>query len=435
SPLLHQGPPGGSAVARDPPGRGLPHAPPHEPDLLRGQVLRLPAQGQQRPAQPRALRGGPLRGLVRLGQGAAAEGPDQPRGLDLVPVRQPALPPLLQELQREGLGRPGQRDLGRLGGAAHQEPLPALRHRQRPAPEAEPEGHRVPHRGVPVPEVRAGDDVGAVHRARREGRHPCGDGAEGHEHPPRRRQGHRGRHHRPRRPHREPPVHRGRLLHALPAAAQVDGPPAPGRGAGRRRRAHLPRLPHRRPRGARALLVPRQLDLRPLPAGQGRPHPELRVVVAVPHQGGPHLPRPRVLRVRGRRRVEHPRRRPRRAREEGAVGPRPGRAGHGRGGLRRADAQGVPDLRRLLQGQRRRPAGLARGEHTERAPGGAQRHAQVQQPGPLDADRHADRREHPRRLPRHLDGQRRGGLPRGEGRRGAGGRRPRVGRPRRRVLL
>jgi hypothetical protein len=34
-----------------------------------------------------------------------AEGPDAPRGLDLVALRQPPLPPLLQELQREGLGR------------------------------------------------------------------------------------------------------------------------------------------------------------------------------------------------------------------------------------------------------------------------------------------------------------------------------------------
>ena len=38
------------------------------------------------------------------------------------------------------------------------------------------------------------------------------------------------------------------------------------------------------------------------------PHPELRLVVAVPGEGRPHLPRPRVLRQRGRRVVGHARR-------------------------------------------------------------------------------------------------------------------------------
>ena len=50
------------------------------------------------------------------------------------------------------------------------------------------------------------------------------------------------------------------------------------------------------------------------PDGRGRPHPELRLVVALPGEGRAHLPRPRVLRVRGRRAVEQGRRRPRRAR-------------------------------------------------------------------------------------------------------------------------
>ena len=38
------------------------------------------------------------------------------------------------------------------------------------AAQAQPEGDHQPHRGVPVPEVRPRDDVGALHRARREGR-------------------------------------------------------------------------------------------------------------------------------------------------------------------------------------------------------------------------------------------------------------------------
>ena len=57
------------------------------------------------------------------------------------------------------------------------------------------------------------------------------------------------------------------------------------------------------------------------------PHPELRVLVAVPGQGGPDLPRARVLRVRGRRVLDDARRRPRRARQARARRPRPGRPG------------------------------------------------------------------------------------------------------------
>ena len=52
----------------------LPAAAPHEPHLLRRQVLRLPAQGLQRPAQPRRGRGGEVRRLLRLGPGPTAEG-------------------------------------------------------------------------------------------------------------------------------------------------------------------------------------------------------------------------------------------------------------------------------------------------------------------------------------------------------------------------
>ena len=46
--------------------------PPHEPHLLPRQVLRLPAEHTQRPVEPRAGGGPPLRGLVRLGPAAAA---------------------------------------------------------------------------------------------------------------------------------------------------------------------------------------------------------------------------------------------------------------------------------------------------------------------------------------------------------------------------
>ena len=47
-PVLHQGGPGRGVLARDPARRGLPAAAPHEPHLLRRQVLRLPDQARQR---------------------------------------------------------------------------------------------------------------------------------------------------------------------------------------------------------------------------------------------------------------------------------------------------------------------------------------------------------------------------------------------------
>ena len=90
-------------------------------------------------------------------------------------------------------------------------------------------------------------------------------------------------------------------------------PPAPPEVLRRGRRAHVPRLHDRRARRAAGVLVPRQLDLHPRPGGEGRADPELRLVVAVPGEGGAHLPRPRVLRERGRRHVDQVRRGPRRA--------------------------------------------------------------------------------------------------------------------------
>ena len=76
------------------------------------------------------------------------------------------------------------------------------------------------------------------------------------------------------------------------------------RGAHRGRRPPLPRLPDRgpgRPRGAR---LPRQLDLHPLTRRQGGPDPELRRLVPVPGEGRPHLSGYGVLRLRGRRAVD-----------------------------------------------------------------------------------------------------------------------------------
>ena len=64
---------------------------------------------------------------------------------------------------------------------------------------------------------------------------------------------------------------------------------------------------------------------------------------------------------------------------------------------------------------------LVRGACPQRPPGGPQRHAQIQQPGPLHVHGHAHGGEHPRCPPRHLGGERRRGVPRdGNARHGTG---------------
>ena len=67
-----------------------------------------------------------------------------------------------------------------------------------------------------------------------------------------------------------------------------------------------------------------------------------------------------------------------------------------------------------VPGQHRDDARVARRARPQRPPGRPQRHAPLQQPGPLDADGDAGGREHPRRRrPRPVGGQRRRGVPRG----------------------
>ena len=92
-----------------------------------------------------------------------------------------------------------------------------------------------------------------------------------------------------------------RLLHADLGAGPGDGPAGAGAGPRRRRRPALPRLPHRGPGGAGGVLLPGQLDLRARPRGTGGADPELRLLVAVPGQGGADLPGAGVLRLRERR--------------------------------------------------------------------------------------------------------------------------------------
>ena len=137
-------------------------------------------------------------------------------------------------------------------------------------------------------------------------------------------------------------------------------------------------------------------------------------LVAVPREGRPHLPRARVLRATratrcGRRPTTTSSSRPSASSQH--LGLR--RRVEGRGGLRRAHAEGVPVLRRGLQGSTSTTLrALARGAHAQRVSGRPQRHAPLQQPGPLDVHRDALGREHLRRPPRRVVGERRRGVPR-----------------------
>ena len=165
----------------------LPEAAAAQPHLLPGQVLRLPDLGDERAEEPRADRSGALRRFVPLGAGPPAEGQVDARGLRRLALRVALVRALLQDPEREGLGRPVHGDPGRLGRAAHQEPLALPRGvggaqaqvgaRQGVEVEA---GHE-PDRGVQLPEVRPRDDVGALRRARHRAGHQDHVRRDGHE--------------------------------------------------------------------------------------------------------------------------------------------------------------------------------------------------------------------------------------------------------------
>jgi protoporphyrinogen oxidase len=130
------------------------------------------------------------------------------------------------------------------------------------------------------------------------------------------------------------------------------------------------------------------------------------------------------------------RRGPRRPGQDRARQDRPRVGVRRRGRVRRAGAQGLSVLRRALQGQRHAHARLAHRLRPERAPGRPQRHAPLQQPGPLDVHGDALGGEHRQRHRlRRVGGERRGGVPRGDvpGGEREGHRPRRPGHPPRRV--
>ena len=304
----------------------------------------------------------------------------------------------------------------------------------KPKPQGQGRGHQDADRHLPLPAARPRDAVGGVRRedqgaGRRDRDGPQGGRAA-------LRPGAAAVGGQPRRAERRLRADRGRARHHLRADAAAGAGAVAARlrrGAGRGRQAALPRLPDggADPQGPRP--VHGQLDLHPRPQREGRPRPELQVVV--PGDGaGPvaELLRAGVLLLRGRRPVDGARRGPGRAGEDGAGEDRAGEAGGRARRLRGPAAEGVPGLRRRLRGERGRGPAGAGGEVPEPAPGRPQRHAQVQQPGPRDDDGDAVRGEHPgrpagvrpvggqpgRRVPRGRPGRRdraAGGADAGEG--------------------
>ena len=273
--------------------------------------------------------------------------------------------------------------------------------RQRAAAEAEPEGHHLADRGVPVPEVRPRDDVGgaAATWSRPQGSQGR-DGDRRSPDPPRGRPGRRGRRRATRR--RRAPSTRATTSSRRcrsPSCSRRWTRRSPAEVAGGRRRPALPRLPHRRPRRARGRSAsPTTGSTSTTPTVQRRPHPELRLVVAVHGEGRPHLPRPRVLRVRGRRRRGT---RPTRSSSSGASA-----SSSMLGLVEAAEVEAgyvvrMPKAYPFYDERYKANVDVAAGwlgrARPQRAPGRPQRHAPVQQPGPLDVHGDAHRREHRRR--------------------------------------
>ena len=270
---------------------------------------------------------------------------------------------------------------------------------QRAAAQAQPEGDHLAHRGVPVPQVRPRHDVGA----RRE--HVEGQGGTVLMESKVTRIDATTRTARrtvvARTPDGEMRLSARHVVSSMPISSlvRVDGPAGARRGARGRRRPALPRLPHRRAGRARRASASRTTGSTSTARGAGRPDPELRLLVAVPGQGRPHLPRPGVLRQRGRRPLGQPGRGARRARQKelDALGLVTGDVFEAGYVVRMPKAYPVydefykanVDVIRALAGRGR----------AQRAPGRPQRHAPLQQPRPQHDDGAAHREEHPRRQP------------------------------------
>ncbi len=346
-----------------------------------------------------------------------AEGPDQLRGLARRPLRLAPLPHLLQDLHREGVGRAGQRDARRLGRPADQEPVARQRHHQRAAAQAEPEGHHLAHRGVPVPQVRARDDVGGLPRQGRgpglQGRH----GDRGHQGPPRGRPGHQRRsptRRRRRAPSTRPPTSSRRCRSRSCSRPWTRRCPPRSQAAADDLRYRdfltvalvVPESRAPSPTTGSTSTTPRsacasRTSARGRRTWSRRAAPASASSTSCSRATTMWTPPDEDLIEQGKPELE----------QLGLVEPGDVEAGYV---VRMPKAYPIYDDRYQANVDVLRA--LARRARRQRAPRRPQRHAPLQQPGPLDVHGDAHRREHRHRhQPRHLGGQRRGGVPRGEG--------------------
>ena len=191
-----------------------------------GKFLDLPARGHGRDQEARPDRADPLRPLLPVGEGQAQGQGGERRAVGLQPLRQAALPALLQDLHREGVGRADDRAARGVGGPAHQGPLLHLR-RQGRVLRQQGRQDQVADRRVPLPALRprpdVGDDGRRDHRRRRRG-------------PPQRADpGHRGPRRPGRRGGRRRRAHRAERGHLLAAPARDGRPVRRRRGRARSR--------------------------------------------------------------------------------------------------------------------------------------------------------------------------------------------------------
>ena len=154
-----------------------------------GKFLAYPLEGMDVDQEARPDRARALRPLLPVGLDEAQGQGGEPRAVGLQPLRQAALPALLQDLHREGVGRPDHRAARRVGRPADQGAV-LLLGRQGRLLRQQGQQDQVADQRVPLPALRPGADVGddgrRDHRRRRRG-------AAQHA-------GHRARD--PRRPHR-----------------------------------------------------------------------------------------------------------------------------------------------------------------------------------------------------------------------------------------
>ena len=153
APLLHEGARGRRPLARDP-RRRVSAAPAHVAHLLEQPLPRLPAARRRRDQEARPGRARALHGLVPARRREARQGRRVARGLGDEPVRQAPLRALLQDVQREGLGRTAVRDPRRVGRAADQGPVVLLRGEGGVLRQQGQQGQE-PDLGVQLPALRA----------------------------------------------------------------------------------------------------------------------------------------------------------------------------------------------------------------------------------------------------------------------------------------